>query len=487
MTTDPRAIDAELARVVPPGGLYAVGGRVRDEVRSSLDGSVCVAKDLDYVVTGIELDDLVERLRLVGTADVVGASFAVVKVGVGGTTVDVALARRERSSGTGHREFTIEAGAHVTLEDDLARRDFRMNMLARRVSDGALVDPYGGVADIEARRIDLLRPEAFDEDPLRMLRACQFAARFDYTIAAGTLEAMRAAAPLVVTVSAERVRDELTKFLAVAERPSSGIEWMRAGGVLPYVLPELAEGIGVEQNEFHAYDVYRHNLETLDAAPPGDLVVRLAALLHDVGKPRTKDGAHFYRHEIVGAEMAAEMLGRLRLPNDVIEAVTRLVRHHMYAADPAQEPKTLRRFIRRIGSDLLGEQFALRAADIAGSGLPKRGSENETFEELVWAVVAEKPPLSVRDLAVSGRDVIERLVTAGRLRSGSRGGPIVGDVLSALLERVTDEPGRNERRLLLRDLDDVVNALGVSRETGAEVSRETHEGDGLRAPRVPLQ
>jgi len=227
------AVDEALAAALPPGSLYAVGGRVRDELRSQHERVPVPAKDLDYVVLGVERDDLLERLRRVGPADVVGASFAVVKVLVAGTSVDVALPRRERSTGAGHRDFAVDSGPGIPLEDDLARRDFRMNMMARRLPDGDVVDPYDGAADIRAKRIDVLRIEAFEEDPLRMLRACQFGARFEFSISERTLKAMRAAAPLVQTVSAERVRDEIAKFLVAAPRPSRGIELMREAGLLP--------------------------------------------------------------------------------------------------------------------------------------------------------------------------------------------------------------------------------------------------------------
>jgi len=468
------ALDLRLANALPPGSLYAVGGRVRDEVRTSLDGVPRRAKDLDYVVLRLGLAELVERLRTIGRADVVGASFAVVKVTVDGTTVDVALPRRERSTGVGHRDFEVEWGPEIPLEDDLARRDFRMNMLARALPDGALVDPYGGRDDIVARRIDLLRPEAFEEDPLRMLRACQFAARFEFEVTDTTLAAMRRAAPLVASVSPERVRDELSKLLESAARPSIGLELMREGGLLPYVLPEIAEGVGVEQNRFHRYDVYRHHLVTLDATPKGDLTLRLAALLHDVAKPRTKtigdEGAHFYGHEIVGEEMARALLERLRFPSAQALDVSRLVRNHMYAADPSVADRTARRFIRRVGEDLLDRQFALRGADIVGSGLPKRGEENEAFEARVRAVLAERPALSVRDLAVSGQDVIAALVAAGKLPRGSRGGPAVGAILHRLLESVLDDPSRNQRDLLLAATAELASWDGpfVSRETPAE-------------------
>jgi len=446
---DPRRIDARIAAALPPGTLYAVGGRVRDEVRSALDGAPRPAKDLDYVAVGLELAELVARLETIGRADVVGAAFAVVKCTLGETTVDVALPRRERSSGVGHREFVVEAGPAVSLEDDLARRDFRMNMLARALPDGRLVDPHGGEADIRACRIDILRPETFEEDPLRMLRACQFAARFEYSVTRGTMAAMRAAAHLAPTVSAERVRDELTKLLELAPQPSRGFELMREGGLLEGLLPEVAEGIGVEQNQYHAYDVYRHSLATLDASPPGDLVLRLAALLHDVAKPRTKDGPHFYRHEIVGEELARAMLARLRFSNEEVQAVAGLVRHHMYAAEPAQSAATIRRFVRRVGAENLDRQFALRAADVIGSGLPKRGEHNEKFERRVAEILAERPALSARDLAIGGEDVIAEAVSAGKLSAGSRGGPLIGELLQSLLEQVTDDPARNERAQLL--------------------------------------
>jgi putative nucleotidyltransferase with HDIG domain len=459
-------LDGLLAGTLPTGTLFAVGGRVRDEVRSALDGIPRLAKDLDYVAVGVELGELTERLNRIGKSDVVGASFAVVKCtlpGVDGSapvTVDVALPRRERSTGAGHREFDVEVGPQIPLEDDLARRDFRMNMLARALPDGKLVDPYRGEADIRARRIDILKAETFEEDPLRMLRGAQFAARFEYALTRETLVAMKAAAPLVAFVSAERIRDELGKLLG-ARRPSVGFEVLRETGILPYVLPELAEGIGVEQNEFHAYDVYLHTLATVDAAPAGDLVARLAALLHDVAKPRTKEGPHFYRHEIVGEAMSAEMLTRLRFPNETAETVARLVRNHMYAADPSQADATIRRFIRRVGPENLDRQFVLRAADIIGSGLPKRGDANERFEARVREILEQRPALSVRDLTVSGDDALAALIEAGRLARGSRGGPEVGEALRALLELVVEAPELNERERLLEELPQVIARIPV--------------------------
>lgn len=449
----PLDMDSRLSEAFPPGALFAVGGRVRDELRAARSGKGPRLKDLDYVVTGLNFAQVQERLASVGRVDLVGASFAVFKVTAAGQTVDVALPRRERSVGTGHRDFSVEAGPEISLEDDLARRDFRINMIARALPSGEIVDPFGGAADIEAERIDILTPQTFAEDPLRMLRAAQFAARFAYTLSDAAFNAMHDAAHLVQTVSPERICEELTKLFVQSPKPSIGIEILRKTGILAHIWPELLEGVGMEQNEWHAYDVYQHNLHTLDASPPGDLVARLSALLHDVGKSRTKDGPHFYRHEHVGADMARDMLGRLRFSNEIVDRVEHLVRQHMYSADPELSEAGVRRFIRRIGVRELDYQFALRAADIAGSGLPKRDESNETFQLRVYAEVARKPAFSIKDLRIGGTEVIERMVRLGAAPEGFRGDSRVGRALQYLFEQVTDQPGRNEPQTLTAMLD----------------------------------
>ncbi|HEV2641613.1 MAG TPA: HD domain-containing protein [Candidatus Elarobacter sp.] len=432
-------LDDVLVAALAPAGVWAVGGRVRDEFRARLDGVERPPKDLDYVVTGLSQADLLTALQAVGRVDVVGASFAVLKFRNAAGEADIALPRRERSTGVGHKDFAVEAGPDVPLEDDLGRRDFRMNMIARRVADGAIVD--------------IVHEATFEEDPLRLLRAAQFAARFGYTPTKRTEAAMRASAALVTTVSAERIGEEIVKLLA-APAPSVGLEILRATGVLAHVWPELLEGVEVDQNDWHAYDVYRHNLATLDAAPAGDVTLRLAALLHDVGKPRTAAprpdgrGNTFYQHEQIGAEMVPPMLARLRLPNDTVETVAHLVRQHMYSADPELQDTTLRRFIRRIGPEYLDRLFALRWADIDGSGLPKRDDSNERFEARIAAVLAEGPAFKIRDLAISGDDVVAMFVRRGLAAAGFRGDRRVGEVLHALFEEVTDDPSRNEAGLL---------------------------------------
>jgi tRNA nucleotidyltransferase (CCA-adding enzyme) len=453
----PHPIDARIAAVVPAGSLYAVGGRVRDEVRAAIEEFEPPDSDLDYVVTGVALDELQARLGKLGRVDLVGAAFAVLKVTIKDRTVDIALPRRERSTGPKHRDFQVQSGPEIPIEEDLARRDFRMNMLARAIPAGTLVDPHGGETDIRARRVEILAPRAFEEDPLRMLRACRFAARFEYELGEAARTAMTASSAAIKTVSPERVADELTKLLVQASRPSVGLELLREGGVLAHIWPELLEGYGVDQNEWHAFDVYHHGLKTLDAAPADDVVLRFAALLHDVGKPRTKDGPHFYRHEQVGAEMAHAMLTRYRFSNDVADTTEQLVRQHMYSIDPVQSDASVRRFIRRIGPQLLARQFALRKADIAGSGLPKRDDRNEHFEERVREELTRGRAFSLADLAVRGEDVTGAMIRRGLAPAGFRGDRRVGAALAWLFEQVTDRPERNDRTALLALLDEYLD------------------------------
>lgn len=442
------ALDRLIVEALPEAGVYAVGGRVRDEVLRELGRAISYAPDADYLVTGMPLDAILGRLREHGRADLVGASFGVIKFVSEGRSGDVALPRRERSTGAHHRDFEVESSPDIPIEEDLARRDFRINMLARDLRTGRLLDPYGGAVDAREGRLDALRREAFLEDPLRVLRGAQIAARFELTPTPLVLEGMRAAAGLIPTVAPERVAAELTKLFERAPRPSVGLEILRDVGALPHILPELLEGWGVDQNEYHAFTVYYHSLAACDAAPP-DLALRLAALLHDVAKPRTKEGPHFYRHEIVGEEMTEAALERLRFPNELVERVAGLVRNHMYNTDPAQTDAAIRRFIRRVGERSVDDLFALRAADIAATGLPERRlDDNAAFERRVRAELQAERALGVTDLAIDGAAVIAEMRDLGLVGSEFTGDRRVGAALAYCLEQVTDDPARNRYDVL---------------------------------------
>ena len=441
-------VDKALASVLHNGTIYSVGGRVRDEILIGMGRDVYRNPNLDYLVTGVSLDDVLGALQKLGRAELVGSSFGVIKLAVGGELVDIALPRRERSTGTHHRDFDVEFGPEIPIEDDLARRDFRINMMARDLRTGRLLDPFGGRDDLEARRLDALREEAFVEDPLRVLRGAQFAARFGLTATPHTMDAMRAAADLIPTVAPERVAEELSKLLRLSERPSVGFELLREVSALHHILPEVMEGWQIEQNEFHRYTVYYHSLHCCDRAPR-DLVLRLAALLHDVGKPRTKEGPHFYRHESVGETMAREALGRLRFPGDVIDQVAHLVANHMYNSGDELTDAAIRRFINRVGRDAVEPLFELRHADVEASGLEPRDLEQQArFEARVRGELNARRPFGVADLAIDGSDVIAVMRELGLVDEGFEGDRRVGVVLKRCLDAVLDDPNKNDPQTL---------------------------------------
>jgi tRNA nucleotidyltransferase (CCA-adding enzyme) len=336
-----------------------------------------------------------------------------------------------------------------TLAEDLARRDFTMNAVAFDPLDGRFSDPFGGQADIARRLVRAVGDPLvrFREDGLRPLRAVRQATQLEFEIDPPTLAAIRATLEVFRKVSAERIRDELFKLLG-ARQPSRGFELMRATGLLAEVLPELLEGVGCAQNRFHKHDVFEHTLAVVDATR-GDAVVRLGALLHDVGKPRSRQprkdapGEYsFFKHEYLGEEMADAICRRLKLANADRARVTAMVRDHMFFYSPEWSDGTVRRFVRRVGgTEALEALFALREGDIEGRGFDEDPEvELGELRRRIGVVAAADAALRVTDLAVDGRDVMRIL--------GVAPGPEVGALLEKLLERVLDDPSLNERERL---------------------------------------
>jgi tRNA nucleotidyltransferase (CCA-adding enzyme) len=333
------------------------------------------------------------------------------------------------------------------LAEDLARRDFTVNAIAWDPLHDRLVDPTGGIPDLEARVLRAVgNPvERFREDGLRPIRAARFAATLEFALEEETARALPDTHAEVRRVAAERVREELSKMLRAA-RPSMGFEVMRESGLLEIWLPEIQACVAVPQNRYHAYDVYWHTLHTCDAAPPEKPVVRLAALFHDVGKPATreeKDGdATFYNHQFVGERMTRQALERLRFGRDTIDRVSHLVRQHMFDYRPEWTDAAVRRFIRSVGAEEIADLFDLRIADNLGNGL-KTGFPHYLgdLRDRVDAVLEAEEALSVRDLEVDGSDVMEALSLPP--------GPRVGEILSQLLEEVLEHPSLNRRERLL--------------------------------------
>lgn len=434
--------------LIEHGELYRVGGAVRDEMM----GLVQAEEDVDYLVSGIPPKKLEEILAPHGRVMFVGKAFGVYKFKPTGGTLehDIAFPRRETSTGPGHRHFDVDWGEDVSLESDLGRRDFTMNAIAQNVADGRIVDLFGGRADIARKRLRMIFPEAFREDSLRILRGVRFAARFSLHIEAATFEAMRVATPLVKALSAERVQEELSKVLSQCVRPSEAFSTMHALGVLSIVLPELDRGFGVTQNEYHPDDVFWHSLKSCDEAPQENLLVRWAALLHDVGKIDAKrvvvenDSAPrvvFYGHEEISGDVAEKVLTRLRYSNDFVDRCVHLIRLHMYYYQPEWNRATVRRFIRRVGEENLDDLFQLRRADLLSRGLAAQANEIEELRRRVFEEIEADHALRIEDLAIDGHDVMAAL--------GLPAGRRVGAILKELFDKVIDNPSLNTRKTLI--------------------------------------
>ncbi|MEW5875200.1 MAG: HDIG domain-containing metalloprotein [Candidatus Zixiibacteriota bacterium] len=431
-----------LKQLLSEGKVYEVGGPVRDHLFG-----LPLGKDRDYLVCGIPLDRLQSILRRHGSVNLVGKSFGVLKFTPedpeSSGTFDIALPRSERSTGTGHRDFAVDFDPNLPVEKDLLRRDFTINAIARDCATGELVDPYNGMQDIADRILRMVFPGAFRDDPLRILRGAQFVARFNLKVDPATHDAMAEAAPLVSTVSLERVAEELTKLLTLSDKPSVGFLLLQRLGVLRLLIPELEETVGVDQpGGYHAWPVFEHSLYTVDAAPR-DLRVRLAALLHDINKPQCKevDGekATFYGHEKRGSKTARSLLRRLRFPHELADEVSLLVERHMFTTDVTD--KGMRRLIRWLGPELVYDLLNLRRADVVAQG---KGGTTEDVDELEARITNEinkKSPFGLKDLAVNGGDLMRELSLSP--------GPIIGRILNHLLEIVLDDPERNDAVILL--------------------------------------
>lgn len=416
-------------------GAHIVGGPARDMIIGR------EPKDWD-VTTSARPDDI----QVIFPDSFYENDFGTVGVKTGSDKpnlqiVEVTTFRKEgRYSDLRHPDEVVFTDS---VEEDLSRRDFTMNAVAISAV-GEVMDPYNGAADIAAKLIRTVgEPEKrFEEDALRLLRAVRFAVELGFEIEAGTAAAIRDKAHLIEAISKERVRDEFAKIvMAEATSPSWGIVSLENMGLLKYVLPELREGINVGQNKHHIYTVWEHNLRVLDYAAKNkaSLEVRLAALFHDIGKPKTKAGdgpdSTFYNHEVVGSRMAYQILERLKFPKEVSKRVAHLIRHHMFYYNVGEVTEAgVRRFIRRAGEDAIDDLMLLREADRIGSGVPKAVPYKMRHLKFMIDKV-RRDPISPKMLKINGGDLM-KLLEIGP-------GPRVGFILNALLEEVIDDPSKN--------------------------------------------
>ncbi len=335
-----------------------------------------------------------------------------------------------------------------TLEEDVLRRDFTINGLAYDLLNGKIIDYVNGLRDIEHGIIRTIGDpvERFNEDGLRPYRACRFTSKLEFTIDEETFKAIGRTLEIARKVSIERVRDEFKKILET-KRPSIAIEYLRTSGLLGIFLPELVNCHDIEQNKFHIFDVYRHSIYSCDAAPQNNLVVRLAALLHDIGKTPTRrtgnDGDYtFYNHEVISAKMTRRIMKRMRFSNEEISKVNNLVLNHMFHYTDDWTDGAVRRFMRKVGVENIEELFILRQADRKGNG-SRNGLPAPILRlhRRIEQVISDDNAMTVKDLDINGHVLMEEL--------GLVPGPEIGRILNALLEMVLDDPALNRKDLLL--------------------------------------
>ena len=437
---------------------YLVGGAVRDEIMGK------GAHDWD-VATNARPEDVIKIFhRVIPT----GIKHGTVTVHFMKKAIEVTTFRTESDYSDGRHPDKVEYAGHI--EEDLSRRDFTMNAMAASLKDGHIVDPYGGADDIKARVIRAVGVphERFMEDGLRPVRAVRFASQLGFRIEENTWAAILREDILkkAAGISLERFRDEFCKIL-LSSVPSVGLKLLEDSGLLKIFVPELLQGRACVQSDergFHSFDVLDHNFYACDGAvmrgaseaceqSPADslLILRLAALFHDVAKPSCKrvDGGKitFYNHEIAGEKMARGILVRLKFSNAQIDAVCHLIKEHMFNYESSWSDAAVRRFVQRVGAQNIDALFDLRLADIYGmKRVEVRLHDTAVCGKLlelrsrVDAALSQKSAMGLKDLAVNGGDLIAIGIPAGKK---------MGAILKELFEAVTDDPAMNSRDELL--------------------------------------
>jgi tRNA nucleotidyltransferase (CCA-adding enzyme) len=421
---------------------YLVGGSVRDLLLNRQPKDWDLATDAQPPKVRSVFERTAPTGERYGTVTVLGE-----------IPVEVTTFRKEGRYLDGRRPETVEFSS--SLEEDLIRRDFTLNALAAG-RDGHVVDYVGGLQDLKRRIIRSVGDpgERFREDALRMLRAHRLVAELgrDFRIEPRTLEAIGANAHLILNVSWERIRDELVRTL-ISDNPGV-MRDLYHSRILGHILPEVAECYGFQQSSrHHDKDVFEHTIVALESSPKR-LRVRLAALLHDVGKTKTftvdsEGEGHFYGHSQKSAEIAGEVLRRLRFDSQTISSVCTLIREHM-TRHSRMGTKGLKRLITRVGRELLDDLFDLQTADVKASGHPDDLSSVLRLRAGALKVLASGDPLTVKDLAVDGRDLIQW---------GMKEGREIGFVLRAMLERVLEDPTINTKEGLRSVFEDIKKGM----------------------------
>jgi len=418
------------------GKVYLVGGYVRDKLLKRR-----LPSDVDLVLEGDALQ-LAQFLYERGIADhppVTYPRFGTAMVHLGEIAVELVTARAESYHDASRKPATVKP---ATLYEDALRRDFTVNTLLENLHTGAIVDPLGvGLSDLQARWLRTPRDphETFYEDPLRMLRAVRFAVQLDFTLDPVAVQAIREQAERLKIVSIERIQAEFTRLMD-SPPAAAGLQMLLEVGLLAQFAEPLLPMVGCTQNDYHLYDVWGHSLQTVQHIDPTGLTIpawelRLAALLHDVGKPATRtvdeDGAiHFYEHDRVGAEIARAWLRTLRYSNETIERITTLVRLHMRPGfyTPQWRDAAVRRLIRDAG-DLLEPLLRLVEADIQAQRHDVIHADIAALRQRIAQVQAIQPATHWRS-PLTGEQIMQRF--------GLNPSPLVGQLKRYLEEQVIE-------------------------------------------------
>jgi poly(A) polymerase/tRNA nucleotidyltransferase (CCA-adding enzyme) len=366
------------------------------------------------------------------------------------------------------------------LEKDLERRDFTMNAIAWDPIKDITIDPFKGQKDIKDKiiRCVLYPNDRFQEDALRMMRAVRFSTVLNFALESETLNAISANADLMKNISGERIRDEFIKIID-SDYPASGIDLLQKTGLLKYVLPELEPAIGCEQKGAHIYDVYQHSLHALQHAADKKFPtnIRLSALFHDIGKPKTrrydarKDKYTFFGHEVVGANITKKALERLRFSRETIDLVYRMVRNHMFFSDTEQITlSAVRRIIKNVDPENIWHLMEVRECDRVGMKKAEAPYRLRKYHAMIEEALRD--PISVSQLAIDGSYLMNELKM--------KPGPRMGWILHALLEEVLDNPELNTVEKLTERVKDLEELEDKDLKTLGEKGKDKKEGENLR-------